>query len=1176
MRFPSAALLALLAVEHPTTAFRLPHPLRNTLAFTTHSTTTTTSTLYSSQAGQGWENDAYLEALTNKGNSQQTSEERVAEANDEYYQQVAYREYQRALANGDPDAVPPPRVVPRRMAQANQKFLEGKAASEAAQAKAAAEAESEGQPFLQVHETSASEMTEEEIREIGFRNAAQYNSERTGSGGQPSEQEQVDMRQRMLSKQVPPSTGGGGGGSRLSKQGPPMPTPGAVDENNESSMGGADRMQQLMSSRAAGPGSEQNPMGGSDEDDYEYDEPSTMGNLMTGGESRLQKLMKAGAGPGGTTAPGGGMAYPDVSPAFKGDPGFDDIQVVTVTPEQAAARKVDEDRMREERRSMMRSRMMAPREPEPVQQNLMQEPPQNLMQEPPQNLMQEPPQNLMQQAPPQQPNLMQQQPPPPQQNLMQEPPQNLMQEPPQNLMQAPPPQNLMQAPPSPQQLQQKPPGSSNPNFKYPLAPVAGTTRSKDPDPTSDLGPPVAEAGSSVPPPKRTVEMQNTGDLYLEQLKRDHKIRNVAKREGDAEVANSIMKDPSIGEMKELLVKNPYLAEQWEQDFETAKMDAMPIASMLDKRTEISESEKKQAAPSYKSKLKAAMDRKRGVTPPQPAAPPQPEPVQEAPPIVQAPPSIMQQAPPEVAAPQSIMQQAPPEVAAPQSIMQQAPDVASSTTQQDLANTLREAPVNAAPLPPPPVFGEAPAEDSPEVRSTFRTLQGLIMKHRGGEYFGRGRLRNDMDIARFQDSYEYVLNLMKSEAGVAAAPAAEAVPTVVAPPVDVEPAVKVTQAVPEEGNPQLMRAIACVEDTMRANERSDADLARFEDSYEYILEILRGEVRTSPENPPLAAEYATEVDTDESLMTAMARVESAVRNYRTNPTNVEALSILRTSFQSAADACVVLLNADNAEDMSYDAYSSATPTDVITADIPREGGPRPTFADMLAMADQDDIGYDGSPTGDELEVNQLELDRVEAFSQLSQNTLAPEASIAAPAPVQDVATPVMSTPPVPVQEVVTPVPVPEVVTPAPVPVPEVVTPVAPQIVAEDSENTSTVRKAHDILKAISGDEKFGLRTITPDEAFEASELLRDAREVIMDELLNGPKGGQAASPSAVPAPPVPAAISPSPPNPEEPGSMEPEPPTTPLKTKADFTPDETYGGGSKYAQMLARAKALKKE
>eukprot|EP00592_Proboscia_alata_P001642 CAMPEP_0194371564 /NCGR_PEP_ID=MMETSP0174-20130528/19983_1 /TAXON_ID=216777 /ORGANISM="Proboscia alata, Strain PI-D3" /LENGTH=244 /DNA_ID=CAMNT_0039149703 /DNA_START=177 /DNA_END=911 /DNA_ORIENTATION=- len=242
MRFPSAAFVALLAVEHLTTAlaFRLPHSLRNALAFpTTHITTipitTTTSILYSSRERQGWDNDAYLEAL--QGNSQKTSDEALTEANDEYYQQVAYREYQRALANGDPDATPPPRVVPWRMSQSNQKFLEGKAASEAVRAAAAKVLAT--QPFLQVLETSANDMTEEEIREIGMRNAMQYNAERDGSNG-PSEQEQVDMRQRMLSKQGPPAAAAGGG-SRLSKQGRPTPTSRKGDENGGLPSEGASR-----------------------------------------------------------------------------------------------------------------------------------------------------------------------------------------------------------------------------------------------------------------------------------------------------------------------------------------------------------------------------------------------------------------------------------------------------------------------------------------------------------------------------------------------------------------------------------------------------------------------------------------------------------------------------------------------------------------------------------------------------------------------------------------------------------------------------------------------------------------------------------------------------------------------------------------------------------------------
>eukprot|EP00592_Proboscia_alata_P009997 CAMPEP_0194354210 /NCGR_PEP_ID=MMETSP0174-20130528/2419_1 /TAXON_ID=216777 /ORGANISM="Proboscia alata, Strain PI-D3" /LENGTH=336 /DNA_ID=CAMNT_0039123079 /DNA_START=68 /DNA_END=1078 /DNA_ORIENTATION=- len=116
---------------------------------------------------------------------------------------------------------------------------------------------------------------------------------------------------------------------------------------------------------------------------------------------------------------------------------------------------------------------------------------------------------------------------------------------------------------------------------------------------------VAEPGA-VPPPKRTVEMQNSGDLYIEQLKRDHKIRNVAKRQGNDEVANAVMADPSINQMEELLVKNPYLEKP---DMELARLDAMPLVTMIDDRSgEATAEQKKKAQVSFKTRFQQHKDK----------------------------------------------------------------------------------------------------------------------------------------------------------------------------------------------------------------------------------------------------------------------------------------------------------------------------------------------------------------------------------------------------------------------------------------------------------------------------------------------------------------------------------------------------------------------------------------
>lgn len=51
---------------------------------------------------------------------------------------------------------------------------------------------------------------------------------------------------------------------------------------------------------------------------------------------------------------------------------------------------------------------------------------------------------------------------------------------------------------------------------------------------------------------------NTADLYFAQLKRDSFVRTLARYDGNDEVADAVMGDDGIGELDELLHKNPYL------------------------------------------------------------------------------------------------------------------------------------------------------------------------------------------------------------------------------------------------------------------------------------------------------------------------------------------------------------------------------------------------------------------------------------------------------------------------------------------------------------------------------------------------------------------------------------------------------------------------------------------
>jgi hypothetical protein len=260
---------------------------------------------------------------------------------------------------------------------------------------------------------------------------------------------------------------------------------------------------------------------------------------------------------------------------------------------------------------------------------------------------------------------------------------------------------------------------------------------------------------------------NTADLYFAQLKRDSTVRTLARIRGESDVADRVFEDEGIKQLDDLLQKNPYLKgyvcvmltestggakdssfflhcfislhfSQREKDMEL--IDEIPEEALAPffKNNEPSEQEKSKSGPSYRQKLmerKFKQQEQRGAVSPFSGD-------NAALSGVSAPfgPSSDVQADP-VAQHASIDEPT-------YSTLQQTPMVPQTSIAQhsSLVETDRSA--------------VSPNPD--DARQKIRTLMGLILKHRGGPGFGKGRLKG-AEIVRFESLLQEVSALLREEA-----------------------------------------------------------------------------------------------------------------------------------------------------------------------------------------------------------------------------------------------------------------------------------------------------------------------------------------------------------------------------------------------------------------------------
>lgn len=236
------------------------------------------------------------------------------------------------------------------------------------------------------------------------------------------------------------------------------------------------------------------------------------------------------------------------------------------------------------------------------------------------------------------------------------------------------------------------------------------------------------------------------------------------------------------------------------------------------------------------------------------------------------------------------------------------------------------PVVASQAPAP--VEETPVEDRPFTvtsssdvrRQNLRTLMGLVLKHRGGPGFGKGRLKGP-DVDLFEGLVDEVTNMLRDEAQdaspvitqvVEAAPV-QAAPAVVAAPVQAAPVVEVAETpVAASAEPaNIDGTIACIEGAITMYKNSPPAIQ------ESVLVTLRAALMSAVDtcNVALAGQPAPPIapSADASIDGMVACIEGAVTMYKNSPSTLKesVLVTLRMALMSAVDTCNTILSPGQA-------------------------------------------------------------------------------------------------------------------------------------------------------------------------------------------------------------------------------------------------------------------------
>jgi len=309
-----------------------------------------------------------------------------------------------------------------------------------------------------------------------------------------------------------------------------------------------------------------------------------------------------------------------------------------------------------------------------------------------------------------------------------------------------------------------------------------------------------------------------------------------------------------------------------------------------------EEEKLVKGPSYKKKLAEKKKAKQGgtVATPEPKAQVATEPtkVQAAPEVTKA------KAPPAVAETKPAVAQAAPTPP----VQQQTSEPATTTSTE----TSVMAPSPDAPAVPP----TDETDDTPEVRRGLRTLMGLLLKHRGGPGFGKGRLKGP-EAEGFENLLGEITELLQSEAGSGGAVGVKTAPaqSAVSPP-PIQPQQVATP-------PPVQQAVAIPPQQQQQQQQSPAD---------YVPPATTSTASN-------AMTYTARGPPDQRLSRTIACVEGAVQMYKNSPPEIQEglLVPMRGALMAAVNTCNQIIAENELENVkSYQDAVTESPAAAATS------------------------------------------------------------------------------------------------------------------------------------------------------------------------------------------------------------------------------------------------------
>lgn len=307
-----------------------------------------------------------------------------------------------------------------------------------------------------------------------------------------------------------------------------------------------------------------------------------------------------------------------------------------------------------------------------------------------------------------------------------------------------------------------------------------------------------------------------------------------------------------------------------------------------------EEERNSSGISYKDMMKQRRQKQAGGLPSstaQVASPP--EAVPATPPVVrEQPPAAAQQ----FVSPQTPVIQTPPPSPTPQPIQTQSfqETPAAVTTTQTLPTSTN-------------------LSDPEDSKRKIRTLMGMILKHRGGPGFGKGRLKG-REIEQFDNLLQEVTGLLRVEAAQSSVAVSNAAPTLQRPSVPQQvmtPTVAVVNTPATSVSPlPLDSMIACIEGAILMYKNSPAELkstvmVTLRAALAAAVKTCDSVIGSDPNPIPTAA---SQVDG------TIAVIEGAVSMYRNSPPELQSsvLITLRAALRIAVSTCDSLLGAPSIE------------------------------------------------------------------------------------------------------------------------------------------------------------------------------------------------------------------------------------------------------------------------